>query len=71
MTAILIFVFILAVIGFAGVRILKEYDRGVVFRFGRYQGTRGAGLNWIIPGVDKMVQVGLREIVMDVPSQRS
>ncbi len=69
MTATLIFLFILAVIGFAGVRILKEYDRGVVFRFGRYQGTRGAGLNWIIPGVDKMVQVGLREIVMDVPAQ--
>ncbi|MEZ4330691.1 MAG: slipin family protein [Myxococcota bacterium] len=53
----------------AGVRILPEYERGVVFRFGRYAGTRMAGLRWIIPGVDRMVRIGLREIVMDVPAQ--
>ena len=52
-----------------GVRILPEYERGVVFRFGRYVGTREAGLRWIIPGVDRMVRIGLREIVMDVPAQ--
>ncbi len=57
------FIFIL------GVRILTEYERGVVFRFGRYAGTRGAGFRWIIPGVDRMVRIELREIVMDVPSQ--
>lgn len=52
-----------------GVRILPEYERGVLFRFGRYVGVRAAGLRWIIPGVDRMVRIGLREIVMDVPAQ--
>jgi regulator of protease activity HflC (stomatin/prohibitin superfamily) len=52
-----------------GVRILPEYERGVLFRFGRYVGVRSAGLRWIIPGVDRMVRIGLREIVMDVPAQ--
>ena len=53
----------------AGVRILPEYERGVVFRLGRFSGIRNAGFRWIIPGVDRMVRIGLREIVMDVPSQ--
>ncbi|MBY0399765.1 slipin family protein [Myxococcota bacterium] len=52
-----------------GTRILPEYERGVLFRLGRYAGTRTAGFNWIIPGVDRMVRIGLREIVMDVPAQ--
>jgi regulator of protease activity HflC (stomatin/prohibitin superfamily) len=52
-----------------GVRVLAEYERGVVFRLGRYGGTKDAGLRWIIPGVDRMVRVSLREIVMDVPPQ--
>jgi len=54
---------------FFGIRILNEYERGVVFRFGRYAGVKPAGLRWIIPGVDRMVKISLREIVMDVPSQ--
>ena len=53
----------------AGVRILPEYERGVLFRLGRFVGIRSAGLRWIIPGIDRMVRIGLREIVMDVPSQ--
>jgi len=53
----------------AGVRILNEYERGVVFRLGRYAGVKEAGLRWIIPGVDRMVKISLREIVMDVPAQ--
>ena len=52
-----------------GAKILPEYERGVVFRLGRYAGTRDAGLRFIIPGVDRMVRIGLREIVMDVPAQ--
>ena len=59
----------LAAIVFMGVRVLTEYERGVVFRFGRFIGVKPAGLRWIIPGVDRMVRIGLREIVMDVPSQ--
>ena len=53
----------------AGVRVLQEYERGVVFRLGRYAGVKQAGLTWIIPGVDRLVKISLREIVMDVPSQ--
>lgn len=60
---------ILLALLFAGVRILPEYERGVIFRLGRFVGIRTAGLRWIIPGVDRMVRIGLREIVMDVPSQ--
>ena len=63
---VLVFGFILLIMG---VKILPEYERGVVFRFGRYVGIRQAGLRWIIPGVDRMVRIGLREIVMDVPAQ--
>jgi len=54
---------------FAGFRILAEYERGVIFRLGRFNGVKSAGLKWIIPGVDRMVRVSLREIVMDVPAQ--
>ena len=60
---------ILFAIIIAGVRIIPEYERGVIFRLGRFVGIRTAGLRWIIPGVDRMVRIGLREIVMDVPSQ--
>lgn len=66
-------IMIALVIGFVlfamGVKILPEYERGVVFRFGRYVGVRGAGLRFIIPVVERMVRIGLREIVMDVPAQ--
>ena len=52
-----------------GIRILTEYERGVVFRFGRFVAVKEAGLRWIIPGVDRMVRISLREILMDVPPQ--
>ena len=64
-----ILVVILVVVFLAGVRILQEYERGVVFRFGRYSGVKTAGIRWIIPLVDRMVKISLREIVMDVPPQ--
>jgi regulator of protease activity HflC (stomatin/prohibitin superfamily) len=64
--AILFVVFLL----FQAVRILPEYERGVVFRLGRLRGTDyGPGLFLLIPIVDKMVRVSLRTIVHDVPSQ--
>ncbi len=59
----------LALLVFAGIRIITEYERGVVFRLGRFSGVKTAGLKWIIPGIDRMVKISLREIVMDVPSQ--
>ncbi len=66
---ILIGIGAIVAIGVLGVRILTEYERGVIFRLGRFAGVKTAGLKWIIPGVDRMVRIGLREIVMDVPPQ--
>jgi regulator of protease activity HflC (stomatin/prohibitin superfamily) len=66
---VVIAVGIVALLLFLGIRVLQEYERGVIFRFGRFAGVRPAGLNWIIPGVDRLVRIGLREIVMDVPPQ--
>ncbi|TLM64777.1 MAG: slipin family protein [Deltaproteobacteria bacterium] len=51
------------------VRVLFEYERGVVFRLGRYAGVKGPGLRFIIPGIDKLVKVSLRTVAMDVPPQ--
>ena len=51
------------------VRILREYERGVVFFLGRFQSTKGPGLIIVIPGLQQMVRVDLRVITLDVPSQ--
>jgi len=50
-------------------KILREYERGVVFRLGRYVGVRGPGLIILIPFIEKLVKVNLRTVVMDVPPQ--
>ena len=51
------------------VRILREYERGVVFRLGRFVGVRGPGLILLIPMFEKMVRVTLRTVALDVPPQ--
>jgi len=51
------------------VKICREYERGVIFRLGRFVGVRGPGLFLIIPIIEKMVKVDLRVITMDIPSQ--
>ena len=51
------------------VRILREYERGVVFRLGRYVGTRGPGLILLVPMIERMQKVSLRTIAMDIPPQ--
>src|ERR1700704_4615709 len=51
------------------IRILREYERGVVFRLGRLLAVKGPGLILLIPIIDKMVKVSLRTVVMDVPQQ--
>jgi regulator of protease activity HflC (stomatin/prohibitin superfamily) len=53
----------------SAIRILNEYERGVVFRLGRVIGAKGPGLILLIPIIDKMVKVDLRTVTMDVPSQ--
>lgn len=70
-TGVLLFVLIVfAVIVIANsVKILREYERGVVFRLGRMIGVRGPGLIWLWPFIERMVKVSLRTVVMDVPPQ--
>ena len=53
----------------AAIKILREYERGVIFTLGRFTGVKGPGLILVIPGVQKMEKVDLRVQVMDVPSQ--
>ncbi|MBI3298285.1 MAG: slipin family protein [Elusimicrobia bacterium] len=62
---------VLAVVVLLGqaIRILREYERGVVFRLGRMIGIKGPGLILLIPGIDKMVKIDLRTITLDVPVQ--
>jgi regulator of protease activity HflC (stomatin/prohibitin superfamily) len=64
-------IYILAVALFllSGVRIVMEYERGVIFRFGRVRKTKQAGLRWIIPQIDKMIKISLRTVAFDVPPQ--
>jgi len=50
-------------------RVLREYERGVVFQLGRFWRVKGPGLVLVIPGIQQMVRVGLRTVTMDVPSQ--
>ena len=59
----------LVVIIASAIRILLEYERGVVFRLGRFSGVKGPGLKFIIPVVDKLVKVSMRTVAMDVPPQ--
>src|SRR5512137_2662077 len=53
----------------SAIRILNEYERGVIFRLGRVIDTKGPGLITLIPVIDKMVKVDMRTITMDVPPQ--
>jgi len=62
------FLVVLALMSSA-VRVLQEYERGVLFRLGRFSSVKGAGVRLVIPLVDRLVRVSLREVVMDVPPQ--
>jgi regulator of protease activity HflC (stomatin/prohibitin superfamily) len=72
-TAIIIVVVILAVLAVAAVgasvRVLREYERGIVFRLGRLMDTRGPGLILLMPSIDRMVRISLRTITLTVPAQ--
>ena len=62
-------IFLLAVIVANSLRILREYERGVIFRLGRFVGNRGPGLIILVPFIERMVKVSLRTIAMDVMPQ--
>ena len=63
------FLVIFGVLLVSGIKILKEYERGVIFRLGRMVDPRGPGIVYVIPVIEKMQRVGLRTVTMDVPSQ--
>ena len=62
-------IFIVFLLAVASIKILREYERGVVFLLGRFQRVKGPGLIIIIPGIQQMVRVDLRTVVLDVPTQ--
>lgn len=59
----------LVVLLFSSIRIIKEFERGVVYTLGKYTGTRGAGLRLILPGIQQMTLVDMRIRTEDIPSQ--
>ena len=69
LSALMIVVVLLAVLAGSSVRVLREYERAVVFRLGRLTGQRGPGLILLIPGIDRMVRVSLRTVTLNVPPQ--
>ena len=63
------FFIIVVILIISGIKILKEYERAVVFRLGRMVGARGPGMVYVIPGIEKMVKMDLRTVTMDIPPQ--
>ncbi len=61
----------LVVVLVASIRIVQEYERGVIFRLGRVMGAKGPGLFFIIPIIDRMFKVDLRTVTLDVPAQEA
>jgi regulator of protease activity HflC (stomatin/prohibitin superfamily) len=66
---IVVIAFAVIILLSASIRIVNEYERGVIFRLGRYVGVRGPGLILLIPFIERMVKVELRVVTMDVPQQ--
>jgi regulator of protease activity HflC (stomatin/prohibitin superfamily) len=69
MIAVIVVLVVLLVLVINALKILREYERGVIFTLGRFTGIKGPGLIILIPGIQKMARVDLRTIVLDVPKQ--
>jgi regulator of protease activity HflC (stomatin/prohibitin superfamily) len=67
--AIFFLIIFLVILAAAAIKILPEYERGVIFRLGRLIGAKGPGLIFIIPGVDKLVRISLRTVALEIPPQ--
>ena len=63
------FVIIVVILIVSGIKILKEYERAVIFRLGRMVSPRGPGITYVVPLVEKMVRIDLRTLTMDIPPQ--
>jgi regulator of protease activity HflC (stomatin/prohibitin superfamily) len=70
MPAIMIVIVVVVVLVSLSLRVVKEYDRGVIFFLGKYTGVRGPGLIILIPVFEQMTRVTLRTITMNIPSQK-
>lgn len=68
-TSLIIIIFFAALLAFNIFKIMREYERGVIFRLGRLIPVKGPGIIILIPGIDKLVKVDLRTITFDVPAQ--
>src|SRR5262245_6184513 len=68
---LVLFLFLVLALLRSTIKVVNEYERGVVFRLGRIQGAKGPGLFFIIPIVDQMQKVDLRVVTLDVPSQEA
>ena len=68
-TAVVVIFVLVLIFAYASIRILREYERGVVFTLGRYTGTKGPGLFLLVPFIQQMVRVDLRVVVDEVPPQ--
>ncbi len=64
-----LFLILLIMFMVSAVRVLREYERGVIFRLGRLVGAKGPGLIILVPLIDRMVKVSLRTVAMDIPAQ--
>jgi len=67
--AIFFLVIFLIIVASASIKILREYERGVIFRLGRLIGAKGPGIIFIIPGVDKLLRISLRIVALEIPPQ--
>jgi len=67
--AIFFLVIFLIIVASASIKILREYERGVIFRLGRLIGAKGPGIIFIIPGVDKLLRISLRTVALEIPPQ--
>lgn len=63
---VLVFLFVLLVIG---LRVVNQYERGVILTLGKYSSTRQPGLTWIFPGIQRMIKVDMRIVTMNIPQQ--
>jgi len=66
-----ILIFIFFVFGLGGLRVINQYERGVMLTFGKYTGTYNPGLRWILIGIQRMIKVDLRITTVDIPRQEA
>jgi regulator of protease activity HflC (stomatin/prohibitin superfamily) len=66
---ILLLIFLFIFIFIPGIRIVDQFERGLVLTLGRYSGTKNPGFNWIFPGIQRMIKIDMRITTVDIPQQ--